>query len=685
MNRRLRTLFVVVSLLALALTSFAVPRQCVVLEHFTNTSCGPCFTNNPALEAAVNDMGRDSCVKVSYHVNWPGPNDEFYLYNTSENQLRWNWYNVTGVPDLVIGNVNPAYPFSTSNIKQLVRTEFSENCPVAIESFFAYNLTEEPTIIHFSGRLNAESNLPAGAKLFVSLITSNVDPYAAPNGEDHIAEPFRDHSYHATQGLAITAVPGTPQEFTGTMTKNAAWDNANLEVVCFVQNTSTKEILQGEVTVVSPEYGFQSGVVSGEAQAIMSPTGGESGYIIELINVGTNDDVYDISLSANWPTGWTYSVEAQGGTPNPSHISVALPAFESTFLFVRVNPSGSAGSAQFTMSVASQGNNELYSSTSWRLMAGLDVLVIDADDGEDYETYYTEALAAADDNLGVVWGWWDTSLNELDAPMFDGVDVLVWLTGDQFQETLGPIDQLNLQDYLDLGGSVLLSGQGMGQDMRNDQFYIDYMKAQYLRNFPIGSSVTGVTGTIADGMAFSIVSGTGANNQNRQSSIVAREGANLLFNYDQDYQGVTQGAGLTVDNGTYRLIYLGFGFEAVATADARAALMEESIGWLMGGTDAPEAPATLPAEFSLAQNYPNPFNPETNIPFALPVRSNVTLKVYDLLGREVATLADRPFEAGVHTVSLNGSDLSSGVYFYTLKADGGSQNFSSTRKLVLLK
>ena len=116
-------------------------------------------------------------------------------------------------------------------------------------------------------------------------------------------------------------------------------------------------------------------------------------------------------------------------------------------------------------------------------------------------------------------------------------------------------------------------------------------------------------------------------------------------------------------------------------------MMERAIGWLLyGTTDAPEVPAdVLPAEFSLMQNYPNPFNPETNIPFALPVRANVKLTVFDVLGREVATLADGSFDAGVHTVALNGSELSSGVYFYTLKAEGGAENFTSTRKLVLMK
>lgn len=271
--------------------------------------------------------------------------------------------------------------------------------------------------------------------------------------------------------------------------------------------------------------------------------------------------------------------------------------------------------------------------------------------------------------------------------MFDGVDVLIWFTGDLWSEAVTPIDQLNITDYLDAGGNLLITGQGLGFDMRTDQLFTDYMHARWLRNFPIGTSVTGLDGTAGGGLAFSVVGGNGANNQSRQASIEARdEMATLIFNYDQEYQGATQGAGLTVDNGNYRVMYLGFGFEAIADAPNRTALMSNAVNWLLTGIlDAPQAPEALPAEFSLMQNYPNPFNPETNIPFALPVRSQVKLSVFDLLGREVATLADGPFEAGLHTVNWNASEMSSGVYFYRLDAQGGQQNFNSTRKVVLMK
>ncbi|MHB8579966.1 MAG: GDSL-type esterase/lipase family protein [Ignavibacteriaceae bacterium] len=88
-----------------------------------------------------------------------------------------------------------------------------------------------------------------------------------------------------------------------------------------------------------------------------------------------------------------------------------------------------------------------------------------------------------------------------------------------------------------------------------------------------------------------------------------------------------------------------------------------------------------PHTFSLLQNYPNPFNPATTISYQLPKTSHVTLKAYDVLGREMAVLVDEQKNAGTYQVTLNGTRLTSGVYLYQLKAG----NFVETKKLILLK
>jgi len=87
------------------------------------------------------------------------------------------------------------------------------------------------------------------------------------------------------------------------------------------------------------------------------------------------------------------------------------------------------------------------------------------------------------------------------------------------------------------------------------------------------------------------------------------------------------------------------------------------------------------SSFALSQNVPNPFNPSTSISFTLPETSEASLKIFDMAGREVATLVDGMTERGAHTVTFDAGQLSSGVYVYTLQAGG----LNTTRKMVLLK
>ena len=89
----------------------------------------------------------------------------------------------------------------------------------------------------------------------------------------------------------------------------------------------------------------------------------------------------------------------------------------------------------------------------------------------------------------------------------------------------------------------------------------------------------------------------------------------------------------------------------------------------------------VPAVYSLWQNFPNPFNPVTTIKYQIPHRSNVSLKVYDILGNKIAELVNEEKSAGVHKANWNAANLSSGVYFYQLKAG----SYTETKKMILLK
>ncbi len=102
----------------------------------------------------------------------------------------------------------------------------------------------------------------------------------------------------------------------------------------------------------------------------------------------------------------------------------------------------------------------------------------------------------------------------------------------------------------------------------------------------------------------------------------------------------------------------------------------------LGGTVAVDyEEGTTPSTFVLEQNYPNPFNPSTTINFSIPAQSNVKVTIYDVIGNEIAVIANEVKSAGSYSVKWNASSNASGIYFYKLEAD----NFVQVRKMILMK
>jgi hypothetical protein len=164
------------------------------------------------------------------------------------------------------------------------------------------------------------------------------------------------------------------------------------------------------------------------------------------------------------------------------------------------------------------------------------------------------------------------------------------------------------------------------------------------------------------------------------------------------------GSGVTVTNGTDFFVVLSQSNATDtlivrtdnATTSTRSMFSDGSL-WISAGTNLrvsalvsygsglsavePPAEGGLPAAYALDQNYPNPFNPSTTIRFSVPVAGHVSLKIFDVLGQEVATLVDDDVVAGVHTTQWKPEGVASGMYLYRLQAG----TFNESRKLLLLK
>jgi len=168
--------------------------------------------------------------------------------------------------------------------------------------------------------------------------------------------------------------------------------------------------------------------------------------------------------------------------------------------------------------------------------------------------------------------------------------------------------------------------------------------------------------------------------------------SSLIINSDGVMCAGTRGYWVytSTDNGeNWQLVKSGMGDDKFVLS-----LLTNSTGYLFAGMDYyglyksvnkvvtdVEDLKELPMDFDLKQNYPNPFNPSTKISWQAQSSGWQTLKVYDVLGNEIANLVEDYRNAGSYEVEFNASNLSSGIYFYTLIAG----NYSQTKKMILLK
>jgi hypothetical protein len=147
---------------------------------------------------------------------------------------------------------------------------------------------------------------------------------------------------------------------------------------------------------------------------------------------------------------------------------------------------------------------------------------------------------------------------------------------------------------------------------------------------------------------------------------------------DSNYSFMTINIGNDVDGDGKKEVFVPNRFPDPNNPNSAGLIILESKST---STGVKQIAGVVPEQYALGQNYPNPFNPETAINFTIPKAGHVSLKLYNALGAEVASLVDRNMDAGSFVSTFSGKNLASGTYFYTLRAG----NFTQTKKMLLLK
>jgi hypothetical protein len=256
-------------------------------------------------------------------------------------------------------------------------------------------------------------------------------------------------------------------------------------------------------------------------------------------------------------------------------------------------------------------------------------------------------------------------------------EMVWWICGDEStqDETFDSLEQAKIASYLCQGGKLFVSGSEIAWDLdnkgsTNDKAFIqNYLKANYLEDDAANYSVSGIESTAFAPLSFSF-SENGLESdtypEDYPDVISPNGGSFAILQYGNNKTAAIAFSGVFPSGSeSGKVIYMGFPFEVISTADERHELAGYILRYM--GYDVENSIAsTIPVRATLDQNYPNPFNPMTSIRYTLAESANVVMRIFNIKGEMIQSYSLGYREAGDHKMIFDGTSLSSGMYVYRL-------------------
>ncbi len=404
-----------------------------------------------------------------------------------------------------------------------------------------------------------------------------------------------------------------------------------------------------------------------------------------------------VSFSNIYPTplnAGTIRVKTQSSDVviDTSGRSVSLGGTSSTVYSFSSGLTVKASSKPKTISMTAEIHTaeDVFSATFNVVLGYPSIVLVDMDSvaGDNIVRFYSGSLQAAGKDFEQV-RFLDHTLPNI---ALNQRKVVIWSTGRKKTQTIPDSLADSLLSYVNHGGGIFLTGQNIAEDLaqRSSSLQSSVLHSSWSKNIAVGRTLYGIpSDAIGATLTKLSVSGSnGAGNQNSPDELtIDTLIAHPSFRWNS--QTGTSYGGLWWEDQARgsKVVFWSFGFEAINDSIAGSATRETAIAkvldWFDGITSSPDLSSenSIPTTCTLYDNYPNPFNPSTTIRFAIPRSEFVTLKIYDLLGKEVKTLFSGRAQAGVHSLPFTGEQISSGIYFYVLT----TENFRSVKKMLLLR
>ncbi len=663
------TLVLVFALLLIAPAAMAQYPRGVISELATATWCQYCPNAYAGLEVMKSKYDTNEFTSVRWYSSSGGGGLSFPGSNA-----RVTYYNVTGFPTAVFDGTTKVVGADASYkdghvYDPIVAREIGSPSPLKIR-------INSVNLVQPNGSVNLDI---IGMDTIADISSTYIRIVVLENNVTYNTQVEQDVARVLVPDVALTVSGlGQIQNVIRNFTLDPTWKTQDLYLAVFVQNDKDQSVLQSASTRPAPDYsprfwakGPRVAMVPSNGQPYDFPQFG-------VYNLGTKPDVIRATLNPGTvPAGW--SVEfTDGVTKYSNYVDLSLAPGEGKVFYLEVTPNG-PGSVTPYLDVTSAnlpGRDRLI--TYSLFTNDVQVLIVADDGGAGYSALHADAIQAA----GYTCGIWPTDQGDVTAALLKTFRLVDWECGLSYP-TLTLSDQAALTSYFNGGGALFLTGQDIGWEMDDNggqylQWYNTVLHASFVLDNAGSNSLTGVPGDpIGAGMSIAL---TPSLNPYPDAIAPADNYGTVAFTYDNtSYNGV-----LRVDTGVYKIVYLGFGFEAITSQDTRRLLMQRSLAWFKAPSSTPELPST-PLVASV-QAFPNPAPGGTSLSYTLPAAGSAVLRIYEPDGTVVRTLSTDNQSAGRHIVRWDGRDnsgrpASAGIYFYRLEAAGAQPS----GKLVLTR
>jgi len=677
--------FIILNLISISLT--AQVRRIVLMEVVTNSGCGNCAVSNEIMNRFYeNYFG--GVISVRYHASWPDISDPMFQADSVDNNARTDYYGVTYTPQYFMDGVSKGAADDEERMFSEMNNDLIKKAPVWID--IDADITADS--VKFNVIITAYENIDSGNLRLRTAIVERLKQFTVPpgaNGEKDFPDVMRK-MLPDFNGIDFPSMQrGNSATYSFTCAVNPIWNWKDLAVVAWIQDDNTKNIIQSNINIptviIEPEQ--DDFLVVQQNQTITNYfkiKNQNNKPVSVLLNSKTNPLI----------NGWSFDFDS---------LSITIATHDSLL---------------FTASVSTDTNSSMLSAQ---------LIVKNINDYLPYHFKNSFIAASQEQPLVIINKNKTTILTERISPVLDSLNLDYSVIGSfETKHWINRFAQLNISSgmlfsedsypsytksdivflisLLDSGKPVLVSGENISAS-RSDfaearTFYDDYLDAQFVSI----DSADFVYSTVDNPVITLGTFNLSGYYTPAPEVITSRTGNSIpILTLNSSYEGVVGLANST----SSMTIYLGFGIGQVDDFYSRKELIREIFTWFgilrpVGISDISEA---VPNRFLLEQNYPNPFSAKegyTSISFFVPdnnnevgystkiissknnnsgTTSNISLKVYNLLGQEVQTLVNKKLQPGNYSVQFSSNNLPSGIYFYRLV----SGKNKITRKMILIR